>query len=268
MANLLQFPADRASRAGFEPVKANYTAREMSRQFGVPESLILRWTREGLIPTATGLGAKEPCYDLRALKLFRHIRKLRSGGVSLQAVSRELRGQLSLFPEAPTDLIRLPIRLSTFEEALVLFDAGDPAAAELFRQAVEESEGVADSYCNLGILESNAGRHNQAFDYFTNALVEDPRHFEAHYNLANLYFEMGDYRLSRQHYELAGMLEPNFPNLYFNLGLVHALTGDLKEAVASLEKYKTLIAGDDTAAKDLARVAELISRFESVLAQG
>ena len=264
MANLLQFPADRAARAGFEPVKATYTAREISRQFGLPEHLIRRWTREGLIPTVSG--PEEARYDFRALKQFRRLRELRARGVSLQTISRELRGQLNLFPEAPADLIRLPVRLSTFEEALLLFDAGDPGAAELFRRAIQESDCVADAYCNLGILESDAGRLNQAFDCLTNALAEDPRHFESHYNLANLYFEMGDYRLSRQHYELAGTLEPNFPNLYFNLGLVHALSGDLKAAVVALEQYKTLIADDEAAQEEAARATELISRFESALA--
>ena len=77
---------------------------------------------------------------------------------------------------------------------------------------------------------------------------------------------MGDYRLSRQHYELAGTLEPNFPNLYFNLGLVHALSGDLKVAVVMLEKYKTLIADDEAAEEEATRATELISRFESALA--
>ena len=70
MANLLQFPADHTARAGFEPVRATYTAREISRQFGIPEHLIRRWTREGLIPTAPG---QEERYDFRALKQFRRL---------------------------------------------------------------------------------------------------------------------------------------------------------------------------------------------------
>ena len=66
----------------------------------------------------------------------------------------------------------------------------------------------------------------------------DPRHFESHFNLANLYFECGDLRLARLHYEFAAEIEPNFPNLYFNLGLVHAVNGEIEEAIAALRKAK------------------------------
>lgn len=81
----------------------------------------------------------------------------------------------------------------------------------------------ADAYCNLGIMETRAGRTARAFDCFTKSLAHDPRHFEAHYNLGNLYFEEDTLRLARLHYELAAEIDPNSPNLHFNLGLVLTL---------------------------------------------
>jgi len=47
------------------------------------------------------------------------------------------------------------------------------------------------------------------------------------------------------HYELATEVEPGFPNLYFNLGLVHALNNDYPAALATLSKYKELAPAEE-----------------------
>jgi Flp pilus assembly protein TadD len=42
------------------------------------------------------------------------------------------------------------------------------------------------------------------------------------------------------HYTLAAEIDPAFPNLYFNLGLVLALREETKAAIDALEKYQLL----------------------------
>ncbi len=152
----------------------------------------------------------------------------------------ERQGQLNLFAATVGRILHLPRNVSPFEEALMLDERGDRKAAELYWKAISESDSAADAYCNLGILESQAGKTVKAFDCFTKSLKHDPRHFESHYNLGNLYFEVGDLRLARLHFEVAAELEPNFPNVYFNLGLVHAMNEDFSAAVEALSKYKEL----------------------------
>ena len=127
-----------------------------------------------------------------------------------------------------------------FEEALVLDVRGDPRAADAYRKAINNADCVADAYCNLGILEYQAGKTGKAVDCFTEALKQDPRHFESHYNLGNLYFESGDVRLAKMHYEVAAELAPTFPNVYFNLGLIHAMNETYPTAIEALTKYKEL----------------------------
>ena len=95
----------------------------------------------------------------------------------------------------------------------------DDRAEELYRRAIAEGDLVADAYCNLGIIASQAGRIAKAFDCFTKSLEHHSRHFESHYNLGNLYLEGDNLRLAKMHYELAAKINPTFPNLYFNLGL-------------------------------------------------
>lgn len=156
---------------------------------------------------------------------------------------QEKHGQLSLFQGGR--VIKLG-QLSTFEEALLLDEQGDRINAKsLYLKAIEEGEGLADAYCNLGILESTEGNHTRAIDYFTRALKENPRHYESHYNLANLYAEVGNYNLAKVHYAFAIELEPGYPNSYFNLGLTLAVTKEFSEAIETLRNFIRLSPADD-----------------------
>ncbi len=160
------------------------------------------------------------------------------------------KGQLNLFTTAK--VVKLN-QLSTFEEALLLDEMGDTAKArELYLQAIQEKDSLADAYCNLGIIESEARNFSKAIDCFTLCLKEDPRHFEAHYNLANQYAEIGNLPLAKVHYEMSIALEPEFPNSYFNLALTLALNKEFRPAIEALHTYKKLVPAEDrTQADDL-----------------
>ena len=177
----------------------------------------------------------------------------------------EMHGQMNLFSPAsdqhPARIVSLPSRFSPFEAALLLDERGDKNAAESYGKAISKGDSVADAYCNLGILESKAGKSEKAFDCFTQSLKEDPRHLEAHYNLANLYFDMDNLRLAQQHYEIATQIEPKFPNIYYNLGLVLAINEDLQEAVDVLGKYQELVPEEESCKAD-----ELLASLKSSLA--
>ena len=144
------------------------------------------------------------------------------------------------FPSGLGQVLRLPTNISPFEEALLLDERDDGRAEELYRRAISEGDLVADAYCNLGIIESQAGRITKAFDCFTKSLEHNSRHFESHYNLGNLYFEGDDLRLAKMHYALAAEINPTFPNLYFNLGLVLGLLEEKKAAIEAFVQYQHL----------------------------
>ena len=148
--------------------------------------------------------------------------------------------QLDLFAQ-PTAQILDFAPSSRFEQALLFDERGDPKAAELYAKAIEEQDCVADAYCNLGIIHSKQGNSAKAFDCFTTSLKLDPRHFEAHFNLGNMYFDQEELRLAQLHYELAMEVDPSFPNVYFNLALVQAINNELEAAIAALTKYQELV---------------------------
>jgi tetratricopeptide (TPR) repeat protein len=151
-------------------------------------------------------------------------------------------GQLDLFSAGK--VIRLN-HLSHFEEALLLDDRGDKKAKSVYLKAIEEGDSIADAYCNLGILESQEGSVTKAIDCFTKCLRENPRHFESHYNLANLYAEVGNLALAKVHYQISIEIEPYFPNSHFNLGLTLAMNKEVEEANHSLRAYCRLVPPQD-----------------------
>ena len=263
MGKVIQFPTDARPKIGFERVKSTYSVQEIRQQFGLDERYIRQWATDGLIQTPLAAEGDELRFDFRALGLFRRVRELRGQGLTFRQIDAELRGQLNLFGEPRGQLLELPLRLSPFEEALLLHERGDGRAGEAYRRAVQAGDYVADAYCNLGIWEFEAGHTSRAFDCFTRSLKEDSRHFESHFNLAFLYFEAGDLKLARLHYELAAEIEPSFPNLHFNLGLVHAMNGDLGAAIASLKRTKALAPEEEGA-----KVDELLASIEKAISSG
>jgi DNA-binding transcriptional MerR regulator len=259
MSIIVQFPkATQTSK--LQRVQATYTVKDISRQFGLSESFIRKWTRDGLIEPVPGFEDGELRYDFRALTQFRRARELRNRGLSGKQIEAELNGQLNLFPERGGRLIQLPIRVSPFEEALLLHERGDNRASEMYIKSILGGECISDAYCNLGILDYEANNVVGAFDQFTNALKHDPRHFESHFNLAHLYFEAGDFRLARLHYELSAMLEPNSTSVHFNLGLIHAINGELTTAIQELNRAK-----DHATEEEAAQVEELLASLQNAI---
>jgi DNA-binding transcriptional MerR regulator len=243
-----------AQSKGLQRIQSTYTVRDISRQFGLSESSIRRWTREGIIPTTPEAQTGELRYDFQALIRFRRIRELRNKGLTIRQIEAELHGQMNLFPERGGRLIQLPVRRTPLEEALFLHEQGDQKAIEMYQLAILEGDCVSDAYCNLGIMEFENKETIKAFDNFTNALKHDPRHFESHFNLAHLYFETGEYRLARLHYEISALLEPNSACVHFNLGLVYAVSNSLDAAIAALNKAK-----EHATDEELTEIEELLA---------
>jgi tetratricopeptide (TPR) repeat protein len=170
--------------------------------------------------------------------------------------------QLNLFPSARAEILEFSSPdVGPFQQALMSDERGDERAAELYSKAIEKDDCVADAFCNLGIIESENGNAIKAFNCFTTSLKHNPRHTEAHYNLANLYFDQNDFRLAQLHFEMAVELEPGFANAYFNLALVQAINADAAAALRTLAKYKMMVSPGE------ARIAEeLLENLKASLA--
>jgi tetratricopeptide (TPR) repeat protein len=166
--------------------------------------------------------------------------------------------QLDLFASASAQIIEFSTGLGPFEQALLSDETGDSRAADLYREAIEKRDCIADAYCNLGIIETHRRNSIKAFDCFTTALKHDPRHSEAHYNLGNLYFELNDLKLAQLHFELAAQIDPDFANAFFNLALVQTVNCDPAGALKALKNYQQLVS--DEKGRAAAEMIEEITR--------
>lgn len=149
--------------------------------------------------------------------------------------------QLDLFNAASAGrIVPLPSRLGRFEEALLLDERGIPAARAAYQRAIDEGDCVADAFCNLGIIRYHAEEIEDAVECFTRALAVEPRHFESHFNLANLFFDRGELEAATVQYELAASIDDSFANLYFNLGLAFAILERYEASYRALNTFRAL----------------------------
>src|SRR6266850_250545 len=241
---VLSFPSPVPAKADYQRVKSSYSVREIKQLFGLGERTVRRWTEVGIIQATPGAEGGDFTYDFQALTLFRRVREMRAQGLTIKQIEAELQGQLSLFRPAGGQVARL---LTPFEEALLLHEQGDMKAVEFYAEAITEGDNVAEAYCNLGIIELDGGNSIGALDNFTQSLKHDPRHVEAHYNLARL------------HYEAAAQIEPNFSLVYYNLALVYHRLTNVAAATQALHKYKELEPGDE----EIELVDQLLKALES-----
>jgi Flp pilus assembly protein TadD len=76
--------------------------------------------------------------------------------------------------------------------------------------------------------------------------------------MAHLYFEAGDFRLARLHYEISSVIEPRSASVHFNLGLIHAIDGDLTSAIEELNKAR-----ENATDEELTQVDELLASLQN-----
>lgn len=168
------------------------------------------------------------------------------------------RQQLDLFAEGR--VLQLHSQ-SPFEEALMMDEQGKiEEACELYHKAIDQENHVADAYCNLGILMCRENNPAKAIHFLTLSLKQNPRHLEAHFNLANIYTDEGNLGLGKLHYEICIEIDPAFTNSYFNLGLTLAASKEYKQAIDVLNRYREI-----APPKDQKSAVELIIKLQTML---
>src|SRR5919205_1538720 len=139
---VLSFPQPVPAKADYQRVKSSYSLREIKQMFGLSERTVRRWTEAGIIYGAAA--GDSYTYDFQALTMFRRVRDMRAQGLTIKQIEAELQGQMSLFRSEVRQL-QVSRLLSPFEEALVLHEQGDGAAADFYQQAITEGDNIAEA---------------------------------------------------------------------------------------------------------------------------
>jgi two-component system chemotaxis response regulator CheY len=83
-------------------------------------------------------------------------------------------------------------------------------AEELFRQAIDAAPGDVHLYNRLGVALRRQQKHQQALEYYQQALKLDARNEKVHFNLGVLYFDLGEKDKALDAFKTALNIRPQF----------------------------------------------------------
>lgn len=152
-----------------------------------------------------------------------------------KATRMEAAGQMNLFDGARV----VPLNQDgLFHRAAQLDDAGVKGEARtLYKQCIDQDIHPADAWCNLGVLDYENQDAQTALLCFTSCLKLNPAHAEAHYNLGNIYSDLGNLPLAEFHYQASIQFNSRFANSYFNLAILKIKANDPEKAIEFLRRY-------------------------------
>lgn len=100
-----------------------------------------------------------------------------------------------------------------------------------FQKVIEIEPKEIESISNLAAVQHDLGKHQQAKETSTQALMLDPNYAQAHYNLGRAQYELGELANAEGSYRKAIEIDSNYADAYCNLGLTLEGTGRALEAV-------------------------------------
>jgi tetratricopeptide (TPR) repeat protein len=109
---------------------------------------------------------------------------------------------------------------------------------------------------NLGVVQAQQGRVEEAAQSYAAALAIDPHHPAANTNLGNIRLRAGHPEEAIAHYRSALSRDPDDVETLQNLGRVLAFRGDLTGAAQQLERAARLAPMDPSVMRDLESVRE------------
>ena len=117
-----------------------------------------------------------------------------------------------------------------------------------FKQAIKLKPDFAEAHKNLGDLYFQLGEYKKAADEYKQAVKYQSDFVSAYANLGTAYFRLGEHKKAIEFYKQAIRLNPNEPSIHYNLAGTY-VEQDNKEA--ALEQYKILKTIDSSLATKL-----------------
>jgi tetratricopeptide (TPR) repeat protein len=134
-------------------------------------------------------------------------------------------------PQDPEDWLERGIEL----------ERSDPeAAANAYRQAIEADPSQLDGWMNLGLLQHEMRRHNDALRTYLEALDVIGAEAVLLFNLGVLLEDMQRRREAIQAYEGALRVDARMADAHYNLALLLEKSGKPREALQHMAQYRKL----------------------------
>jgi tetratricopeptide (TPR) repeat protein len=125
----------------------------------------------------------------------------------------------------------------------VALERDDPQqAARAYRTAIETDPSRLDAWLNLGLLQHEGRRHNEALRTYLEALDVIGAEGVLLFNLGVLLEDMQRRREALQAYEGALRIDPRLADAHYNLALLLEKSGKPREAIQHMAEYRKLSA--------------------------
>lgn len=116
--------------------------------------------------------------------------------------------------------------------------AGQYAAARgLVKERLQQTSDRAEWYFQLGMVEREAGNLGAASDAFVAAVVADIRHYQAHTQAGETYFELGRYEEACDYFSVATAENKEYSRAWYGLGKANRSLGHRTAALAAFQQF-------------------------------
>lgn len=219
-----------------------YTAAELARLCGVGQASVRAWIARGLLPTPRSRSLAS--YGFRELSRCRRLAQLLAAGWSAPRIAKAVAAAREFVPDVDAALagidpeagagllaVRLPDgRLCTEGgQGLLDFDATAAPAP-----AVRGLRGAGEWF-QVGLEAEAAGRLDEAVRAYERSLPAAGA--EAHFNLGNCRWQLGDKAGAVAAFEAAVGVAPDYVEAWNNLGIARsAAVGQRAQAIAAFEQ--------------------------------
>ncbi|KAH9835331.1 uncharacterized protein C8Q71DRAFT_765242 [Rhodofomes roseus] len=148
--------------------------------------------------------------------------------------------------------------LQCLEEGTQKLEEGDVQAAKALYQRSVDIKRTASSLFNLGVTHYHLKEYDEAIAAWKESITLQPSSADAHTNLASAYIISPVSRpdLALHHLHVAASLQPEDPEIAFNLAAVLEACGQLEEALVYYKRSKEY--GVDRAAMHIRNVSAKI----------
>ncbi|QDV58653.1 MerR family transcriptional regulator [Rosistilla oblonga] len=241
-----------------QAVKRLYTPAMLADLLGVSVRVIRRWHRRGLIVPARTVH-KLPYFEFQEIATARRLAELLAAGASVAAIERKLESLSQVLPSVDRPLAQLSViiegkqlllrqgegliepggQLRIDFDALPLEDDPEPEAnpsvlafGNSDPEPVEE-EGEIDPLQQKAFDSEDDGEFEAAIDCYHAILARDGARADISFQLAELFYRMGESWAARERYLISIELDPDFVEARASLGGLLAEMGRKELAVAA-----------------------------------
>jgi len=162
-------------------------------------------------------------------------------------------------------------RTKEAEEELALYAHHEPVVPPVddpLRDLLRKLDMRAAAHLERGVQLEQVGRLKDAMAETEEALRLNPELVKAHINLLILYGRMGNREKAEEHFRAAVKLNPNqFPDAYYNYGVLLIMEGKLDEAEQSFRKALAISPSYAAAHNDLGNILERQGKLPEAVAE-